>query len=52
MVGKDIRLNVGDRIRIVPNHACVVANMLDEIVEVRGNLVRGTHRVIARGKVW
>ncbi len=49
---KDIRLNVGDRIRIVPNHACVVANMLDEIVEVRGNLVRGTHRVIARGKVW
>ena len=49
---KDIGLNVGDRVRIVPNHACVVANMLDEVVEVRGKLVRGTHRVIARGKVW
>ena len=49
---KDIGLSVGDRVRIVPNHACVVSNMLDEVVEVRDELVLKSHRVIARGKVW
>ncbi len=28
-VGKDSTLKIGDRIRIVPNHVCVVANMFD-----------------------
>ena len=50
--GTEARLKVGDRIRIVPNHACVVSNMLDSIVEVRGNSVVGHHSVVARGKVW
>ena len=29
-VGEDCDLAIGDRIRIVPNHVCVVANMFDE----------------------
>ena len=29
-VGEDCDLKVGDRIRIVPNHVCVVANMFDD----------------------
>ena len=45
-------LKVGDRLRIVPNHACVVANMLDEVVLVRGEAVIGPQPVAARGKVW
>ena len=28
---EDSHLTVGDRIRIVPNHVCVVANMFDEV---------------------
>ncbi|MDQ0392940.1 D-TA family PLP-dependent enzyme [Labrys monachus] len=43
---------VGDKVRIVPNHACVVSNMLDEVVLVRGEAVIGKEPVAARGKVW
>ena len=45
-------LKVGDRLRIVPNHACVVANMLDEVMLVRGSDFIGAQPVVARGKVW
>lgn len=47
-----IGLTVGDRVRIVPNHACVVANMLDAVVLTRGETVEGYEPVAARGKVW
>ncbi|WP_306147478.1 MULTISPECIES: D-TA family PLP-dependent enzyme [unclassified Roseibium] len=46
-----IGLEVGDRIRIVPNHACVVSNMVDEVQLVRGEHGLGTSTVSARGKV-
>lgn len=47
-----IGLKVGDRVRIVPNHACVVENMLDAVVLARGDNVLGYEPVAARGKVW
>ncbi|MET1411806.1 D-TA family PLP-dependent enzyme [Roseibium sp. HPY-6] len=47
-----ISLAVGDRLRIVPNHACVVANMLDQVECVRGNEIIGPVPVAARGQVW
>jgi len=47
-----IGLKVGDRVRIVPNHACVVANMLDCVILTRGEEVLGPEQVAARGKVW
>jgi D-serine deaminase-like pyridoxal phosphate-dependent protein len=47
-----INLKVGDRVRIVPNHACVVANMLDAVMLTRGDEVLGYEPVVARGKVW
>ncbi|MFN4171646.1 MAG: alanine racemase [Pseudorhodobacter sp.] len=47
-----IGLKVGQRLRIVPNHACVVANMLDEVQLVRGDRAEGATEVVARGKVW
>ncbi|MGJ4970954.1 MULTISPECIES: D-TA family PLP-dependent enzyme [unclassified Bradyrhizobium] len=45
------RPNVGDVVRIIPNHVCVVVNMMDEVVMVRGEEILGTLPVAARGKL-
>jgi D-serine deaminase-like pyridoxal phosphate-dependent protein len=45
------RPNVGDVVRIVPNHVCVVVNMVDEVVMVRGGEIIGILPVAARGKL-
>ena len=42
---------VGDVVRIVPNHVCVVVNMADESVMVRGDEIIGTLPIAARGKL-
>lgn len=47
-----IGLKVGDRLRIIPNHACVVANMLDHVELVQGESSAGSAKVAARGLVW
>ena len=44
-------LTVGDRIRIVPNHVCVVSNMFDTVHLLNGERVLCAHRVDARGRV-
>lgn len=48
----DIGLSVGDRLRIIPNHACVVANMLDHVELIRGETHQARKQVAARGQVW
>src|SRR5262249_18521754 len=45
------RPSVGDVVRIVPNHVCVVVNMMDEVVMVRGEEIVGVLPVAARGKL-
>lgn len=45
------RPKVGDVVRIVPNHVCVVVNMVDEVVMVRGGEIVGVLPVAARGKL-
>ena len=45
------RPNVGDVVRVVPNHVCVVVNMMDEVVMVRGEEIVGVLPVAARGKL-
>lgn len=40
---------IGDVIRIVPNHVCVVSNPHDEVMLTRSNEVVGTRHVAARG---
>ncbi|MHC2335189.1 D-TA family PLP-dependent enzyme [Bradyrhizobium sp. USDA 4454] len=45
------RPDVGDVVRIVPNHVCVVVNMMDEVVMVRGDEIIGALPVTARGKL-
>lgn len=44
-------LDVGDRVRVVPNHACVVVNTQDELVVVDGEQVVARWAVDARGAV-
>jgi D-serine deaminase-like pyridoxal phosphate-dependent protein len=42
---------VGDVIRIIPNHCCVVSNMVDEVYAAREGRVESVLRVAARGGV-
>jgi len=42
---------VGQRVRVLPNHACVVSNLHDFVTTVRGDRVEGQLRVAARGCV-
>jgi D-serine deaminase-like pyridoxal phosphate-dependent protein len=45
------RPKVGDVLRIVPNHVCVVVNMVDRLVTVRGGEIVGELPVAARGRL-
>ena len=51
LVSSNTRPAVGDVVRIVPNHVCVVVNMMDEVVMVRGEEIIGTLPVAARGRL-
>jgi D-serine deaminase-like pyridoxal phosphate-dependent protein len=42
---------VGERVRILPNHACVVTNLHDRLVGVSGDRVEAVLPVAARGRV-
>jgi D-serine deaminase-like pyridoxal phosphate-dependent protein len=42
---------VGDRVEVIPNHACTCVNLHDSLVAVRGGIVDAELRVIARGAV-
>ncbi|MEI2298127.1 D-TA family PLP-dependent enzyme [Ensifer sp. MJa1] len=46
-----IGLRVGDQLRIVPNHACVVTNMVDVIHIIEGDSLKDKWPVVARGHV-
>lgn len=46
-----IGLVVGQTVSIVPNHACVVTNMVDSVHVISGGAVAGVWPVVARGKV-
>ena len=47
----DPRWRIGDRVRIVPNHACGLVNMHDELTVVDGDRVVDRWPVVARGRV-
>jgi D-serine deaminase-like pyridoxal phosphate-dependent protein len=44
------RPRLGDQVRIVPNHVCIVVHLFDEIVGVRGHAVETGWPVAARGR--
>jgi D-serine deaminase-like pyridoxal phosphate-dependent protein len=41
---------VGERVRVLPNHVCVVSNLHDDVVVTRDGRVIDTWQVAARGK--
>ena len=45
------RPKVGDVVRIVPNHVCVVVNMVDRMIATRGDEIVGEIPVAARGRI-
>lgn len=49
--GEGRKLAVGEVLRIIPNHACVVSNLFDHVHLVRGDLHVGLERGAARGTV-
>jgi D-serine deaminase-like pyridoxal phosphate-dependent protein len=46
--GEDLAL--GQRVRVVPNHACVVVNLFDELLVTSDGRLEGSWRVAARGR--
>ncbi len=42
---------IGERVRVIPNHACVVSNLFDTVTLVSGGTVVETVPVAARGRV-
>ena len=44
-------LEPGDRVRVVPNHSCVVSNLVDVVRLVEGDRVIDTIPVAARGRI-
>jgi D-serine deaminase-like pyridoxal phosphate-dependent protein len=44
------RPRLGDQVRIVPNHVCIVVHLNDEIIGVRGHAVETRWPVTARGR--
>lgn len=50
-VPAEAELRIGDRVQVVPNHACVVVNLHERLIAVRGDRVEGVWRIAARGLV-
>jgi D-serine deaminase-like pyridoxal phosphate-dependent protein len=46
-----IRLALGDRLRILPNHACTCINMHDTMTIFRGEKVEATWTIAGRGRI-
>jgi D-serine deaminase-like pyridoxal phosphate-dependent protein len=46
----DWRPRVGERVRVIPNHVCIVVHLNDVIAGVRGDVVETTWPVSARGR--
>ncbi|AKR58421.1 alanine racemase [Devosia sp. H5989] len=49
--GSDKKPAIGERLRIIPNHACVVSNLFDNVTLISGDQVVETVPVAARGRV-
>ncbi|MCF1480649.1 MULTISPECIES: D-TA family PLP-dependent enzyme [Rhizobium/Agrobacterium group] len=50
MTGK--RPEIGEKVRIIPNHTCVVSNLFDIMTFHRNGVVTRVEQVAARGLVW
>jgi D-serine deaminase-like pyridoxal phosphate-dependent protein len=51
VVGTECGLKPGDLVRVLPNHACVVSNLVDSVWLVNGDAVLDELPVAARGRI-
>lgn len=51
-VARGDAFKVGQRVRVLPNHACVVSNLHDRVYGIRGETVEAVFEVAARGCVY
>jgi D-serine deaminase-like pyridoxal phosphate-dependent protein len=49
--GANARPSIGERVTLIPNHACVVSNLHDEVYGLRNGQVERVLEVAARGRV-
>ncbi|WP_377298233.1 D-TA family PLP-dependent enzyme [Rhizobium sp. SGZ-381] len=47
-----IRPEIGEKVRIVPNHTCVISNLFNTMTFHRNGVVTRVEEVAARGLVW
>ncbi|QGN38115.1 alanine racemase [Klebsiella oxytoca] len=47
-----VSLTIGEQLHIIPNHCCVVANLVDEIYAFRNGILSETITIDARGKSY
>ncbi|MEO7354351.1 MAG: alanine racemase, partial [Gemmatimonadales bacterium] len=50
LAGLDWRPRIGDRVRVIPNHVCIVVHLADLIHGVRGETIERCWAVEARGR--
>jgi len=46
-----VKLHVGDKVHVIPNHSCVVCNLFDEMVALHRGEVVETWPIVGRGKL-
>jgi D-serine deaminase-like pyridoxal phosphate-dependent protein len=46
----DWRPQVGERVRVIPNHVCIVVHLFDTVHGIRGDTVETSWAVAARGR--
>ncbi len=51
LAGVNDKPKAGDIVRVIPNHVCVVVNMVDRLIAVRDNQIVDVLPVAARGKL-
>jgi len=50
-LGNGASLRIGERVRVVPDHCCVVTNLFDQVHLIDGDKVLETLPVVARGRM-
>lgn len=51
IIESECDFDIGDKVKIIPNHACVVVNMFDKMYGMRNGEVEKEFQIAARGKV-
>lgn len=50
MKPEDLEFNIGDKVEVIPNHACPTCNLYDRMYCIRNGEVVGEWPILARGK--